>query len=257
MKPSVIMECRNISQNFAGIQALRSIDLSILRGEFHAMIGPNGAGKTTLFNIMSGVQSPSSGAVFFHEQDITALPGWRRARLGIARSFQNLRLFGAMSLRENILVAAQQRQAYSLGELFLRRGKVRAIESALAELADELLELVGLYDRRHQAATNLPYGAARRLELARALALEPSLLLLDEPAAGLNPTETAELAATIERLRVRKPLTVLLVEHDMGLVMRLAERITVLHLGELLVTDQPQTIRNHPQVVAAYLGTEA
>ncbi|MCX8502260.1 MAG: ATP-binding cassette domain-containing protein, partial [Alphaproteobacteria bacterium] len=208
MEPSNILECRSIQQNFAGIQALRSIDLSIATGEFHAIIGPNGAGKTTLFNIISGVQSPSSGSVLFNQQAITALPGWRRARLGIARSFQNLRLFGAMSLRENILVAAQQRQPYSLGELFLRRGKVREIEKTLAERADELLEFVGLYDRRHQAAMNLPYGAARRLELARALALEPSLLLLDEPAAGLNPSETAALAEVIERLRNNQQLTV-------------------------------------------------
>ena len=248
-----ILECRAISQKFAGIQALSEVSIEIQTGEFHAIIGPNGAGKTTLFNIMSGLQIPTAGGVFFDGQEITARQSWQRAQMGIARSFQNLRLFGAMSLRENILVAAQQKQTYSLGDLFFNRGKVRMIEESLTETADHWLDFVGLYESRDDAAMTLSYGAARRLELARALALQPRLLLLDEPAAGLNPAETKALAETISRLRSHK-LTIVLVEHDMGLVMSLADRITVLHLGCELVTDLPAKVRANPLVIDAYLG---
>lgn len=253
MASPTVLECRGISQSFAGIQALSEIDLSIQSGQLHAIIGPNGAGKTTLFNILSGLQIPTAGQVFFGGQEITSLPPWQRARLGIARSFQNLRLFGAMSLRENILVAAQQHQPYRLRDVFFKRQRVREAEEALTEVADHWLRLVGLYAMRDDAAMTLSYGAARRLELARALALQPRLLLLDEPAAGLNPAETESLAETIHQLRT-KDLTVVLVEHDMGLVMKLADRITVLNLGRELATDLPAKIRSNRLVIDAYLG---
>ncbi|MDI9408279.1 MAG: ABC transporter ATP-binding protein [Candidatus Pacebacteria bacterium] len=253
MTSPIVLECRGISQSFAGIQALSDINLPIHQGQFHAIIGPNGAGKTTLFNILSGLQSPTAGGVFFAGLDITALPPWQRARLGIARSFQNLRLFGAMTLRENILVAAQQQQPYRLGDVFFKRAAVRAAEEALTESADLWLRLVGLYRQRDDQAMTLSYGAARRLELARALALQPRLLLLDEPAAGLNPAETDGLAEIMAHLR-NDALTVVLVEHDMGLVMKLADRITVLNLGKELATDDPARIRVNPQVIDAYLG---
>lgn len=245
-----LLSTNGLTRRYAGLVAVDGVDLAIPQGGIHAVIGPNGAGKTTLFNMVSGVVAPSSGSIVFAGQDVTRRPAHGRAGLGMARTFQNIRIFGAMTVLENVLTGLHSR----LGGLAARL-LGGAAERAATARALEMLELVGLADRRHVPAGSLPYGDQRRLEIARALASGPSLLLLDEPAAGMNPAESDALAGLARRIR-DGGTTILLVEHDMGFVMDLCDQITVLNFGRKIFEGPARAVRSSPVVIEAYLGAK-
>ena len=224
-------------------------------GGVHAVIGPNGAGKTTLFNMISGIVPPSAGSVRLGDRDVTKLPADRRAWLGLARTFQNIRVFGAMTVLENVLTGLQARPGARVAEIVLRLPRFRRTERDAVARARAALDFVGLADRANVRAGALAYGDQRRLEIARALAPDPRLLLLDEPAAGMNPSETEALGELVRRIRIFGT-TVLLVEHDMGFVMGISDRVTVLNFGRALFEGTPDEVRRHPAVVEAYLGAK-
>jgi ABC-type branched-subunit amino acid transport system ATPase component len=224
-------------------------------GGVHAVIGPNGAGKTTLFNLLSGIVPPSAGKIVFAGQDITALPSHRRAQLGMARTFQNIRIFGAMTVLENVLTGLHVRLSASLPEICLRLGRFRRQENQAVACAQAALDLVGLSAHMNERAAALSYGDQRRLEIARAVAAEPRLLLLDEPAAGMNPAETEALGMLVRRI-CGFGTTVLLVEHDMGFVMDISDTVTVLNFGRRIFAGAPAAIRHEPAVIEAYLGAK-
>jgi branched-chain amino acid transport system ATP-binding protein len=251
-----ILQTAGLSKSFAGLQALQNLSISVRRGEILGLIGPNGAGKTTCFNLLTGFQAPTAGRITFREQAITGKPPARIARLGMARTFQNIRVFGSLSVLENVLAGAQMRKRISLWQTLASGPALRRVEAEITARAQELLDLLNLTPYAGQPASSLPYGHQRRLEIARALATEPQLLLLDEPAAGMNPAESDALHQLILDLRARFKLTILLVEHDMRLVMNLCERIVVLNYGLQIAEGKPELVRADPQVIAAYLGAE-
>jgi branched-chain amino acid transport system ATP-binding protein len=247
-----LLELRDLTMRFGGLTALDAVSFAIRRGEILGLIGPNGAGKTTCFNAMTGVFRPTSGDVLLgrsiarsHRHEIT--------RLGIARTFQNIRLFGEMTALENVMVGTDARHRTSVPGAVFRFPRHYAEERAGVEKSMALLEFVGIADRAAEKARNLPYGYQRRLEIARALATEPKLLCLDEPAAGFNPAEKDELVALIRKIR-EDGYTVLVIEHDMRVVMGVTDRIVVLEFGRKIADDEPEAIREDPAVVAAYLG---
>ncbi len=257
-----LLEARGLSAAFGGVRALDGVDLEVLDGEIAALIGPNGAGKTTLFNCLTGLCRPAGGEIALLppggvRHRLAGLAPHRVAALGVARTFQNIRLFPAMSALENVLVGRHVRMRAGVLGALLRGPGTRAEERESAAAARELLGKVGLESVAGEPAGSLPYGLQRRLEIARALATEPLLLLLDEPAAGMNPRETAELDELIRRLRDEDGVTVLLIEHDMRLVMGLAERIVVLDSGRLIAAGTPAEVRADPAVVRAYLGASS
>ena len=245
----------SLSRTFAGLIAVDTVSFEVTPHTIHALIGPNGAGKTTLFNMISGLLPPSGGSIHFRDSDITALAPHRRARLGIGRTFQNLRVFGEMTVVENVLTGMHPRLKVPWPLAVLRSRTARAEERDGMAKAMALLEVVGIADLARRPAADLSYGDQRRLEIARALASDPALLLLDEPAAGMNPTETASLGDLLAKLR-QGGLTIVLVEHDMGFVMRLSDRLTVLNFGSVIAEGEPDHIRAHPTVIEAYLGTK-
>jgi branched-chain amino acid transport system ATP-binding protein len=253
-----ILRAEKVTMRFGGLVANKDVDFIIPRGGIVSLIGPNGAGKTTFFNQLTGMLEPTSGDIRFEDQSIVGLTPHDIVELGIARTFQNIRLFGAMTVIANVMTGAHTRMKASWWASLLKLPAVREEEAATRKRARELLRLVGL-PRRYEEdwAKNLPYGDQRRLELARALASNPKLLLLDEPTAGMNPGETAQMTALVKRLRDELDLTVLLIEHDMKVVMGISERITVLDYGEVLAEGSPQEIRTNPRVVEAYLGKQA
>jgi branched-chain amino acid transport system ATP-binding protein len=251
-----LLEVDSLSKSFAGVRALDGYGLRLAPLAIHGVIGPNGAGKTTLFNLLTGFVKPTTGSIRLRGRDITRQPAYRVARLGMARTFQNIRLFGQLSVLDNIKAALQSQQRHSLlGTLVSARAFLRR-ERELDERATELLERVGLAARREQVARSLPYGDQRKLEIARAVALDPSILLLDEPNAGMNPSETSELLGLIRRLRDELKITIIMVAHDIPLVMNLCDRIQVLNYGKLIAEGDPAAVRNNPEVIAAYLGSE-
>ena len=248
-----LLALRNVSRRYAGLLAVDRVDLEVPKGGVHAVIGPNGAGKTTLFNLISGLVPPSTGSIGFAGRDVTRLPADARAALGMARTFQNIRLFGAMTVLENALTGLHVRLSASLPAILLRAPRFRREERHALDRAREALALVGLERRAGERAASLSYGEARRLEIARAMAGAPRLLLLDEPAAGLNPAETVGLGALIRTI-VETGTTVLLVEHDMKFVMSLSDSVTVLNFGRRIFHGPPQAARTDAGVIAAYLG---
>jgi branched-chain amino acid transport system ATP-binding protein len=247
------LELIDLSKSFGGVQAIDSINLTIDEESVYGLIGPNGAGKTTLFNVLTGFLEPSRGSIQFFEQDITSFQPYEIARLGIARTYQNIRLFGNMTVRENVATAQNYRASFGgLKSLFWSRGKD---EADLNNNLEYLLDLMGLWEKRDLVSTDLSYGEQRRLEIARACAMKPRLLLLDEPAAGMNEVETEELWVRVDELR-RNGLHVILVEHDMKLVMERCDHIFVLNFGKLIAQGTPAELRENKDVIEAYLGKE-
>jgi branched-chain amino acid transport system ATP-binding protein len=251
-----ILRTEGLAKSFLGLQALQDFSITVNVNEILGLIGPNGAGKTTSFNLLTGFLIPTAGGIHFKGGDITGRSPAQIARLGLARTFQNIRVFNSLSVLENIMAAAQLRTRFSLGELLLSAPGFRHKELQVTARAYELLDLLGLTEHANRTAASLPYAHQRRLEIARALATEPQLLLLDEPAAGMNPAESDSLHLLILDLRLRFNLTILLVEHDMRLVMNLCERIIVLNYGKIIAEGKPEAVRSDPQVIAAYLGED-
>jgi len=249
---SAVLELRGLTRRYAGLVAVDAVSLDIAPG-IHALIGPNGAGKTTLFNLVSGLVSPSAGTIQLRGQDVTRLSANRRAALGLGRTFQNIRIFASMTVLENALTGLHAWLRPRLVPTLLRMPGFRAAEREAVARAQEALAFVGLAAAAGQQAGGLSYGDQRRLEIARAIAPSPALLLLDEPAAGMNPAETEALAQLIRRVRERGT-TVLLVEHDMGFVMGLADQVSVLSFGKLIFEGTPTAVRRAPVVIEAYLG---
>ncbi|OXS27967.1 MAG: ABC transporter ATP-binding protein [Desulfovibrio sp. MES5] len=257
MKP--VLEVQELSQDFGGLRALNELSLTVNSGEIVALIGPNGAGKTTFFNCVTGIYTPTEGKMFLHDSkgDPQLLNGKKPhaiTAMGMARTFQNIRLFGDMTVLENVMIGRHCRTKSGIMGAILRDGHTRREEQESIDASYALLELVRLQDFWNEAARNLPYGAQRRLEIARALATEPHMLLLDEPAAGMNPQETNELKELVCSIRDDQQLSILLIEHDMGMVMSLSDRIYVMEYGSCIATGKPEEIRANPRVIKAYLG---
>ncbi|RHM55130.1 ABC transporter ATP-binding protein [Mitsuokella sp. AF33-22] len=251
-----ILLAENVSEVFGGLKAVSDFNLRLNRGELVGLIGPNGAGKTTVFNMLTGVYQPTSGNISFEGRSIVGLKPYQVTQRGIARTFQNIRLFSELTVLENVKIAFHYHVKYGLIESVLRIGRYFREEEAIEEESRKLLKIFHLEDKADEVAKNLPYGAQRRLEIARALAAKPKLLLLDEPAAGMNPQETKELMDMIRWIRHEFGLTILLIEHDMSLVMGICERIYVLEYGEVIAQGTPDEIKQNPEVIRAYLGGE-
>jgi branched-chain amino acid transport system ATP-binding protein len=256
-EPDNLVVATKVRKEFGGLVATDDVDFTIPRGAIVSLIGPNGAGKTTFFNQLTGVYKPTSGSIVFDGQEISYLPPHAITKLGIGRTFQNIRLFSQMTAVENVLVGMHCRLHSRILASIVRTPRVRREEKEARDRARELLTYCGLPRRHEERAGSLPYGDQRRLEVARALATGPKLLLLDEPTAGMNPQETAEFTAFVSRVRDEKGLTVLLIEHDMKVVMGVSERITVLEYGAKIAEGTPEEIRADERVIEAYLGTGA
>lgn len=254
MSEEALLSVRDLCVRFGGLTAVADFSLQVRPGELVALIGPNGAGKTTVFNAVTGVHRPASGEVWFDGRPLGSLPPHRVARLGIARTFQNIRLFKSLSVLDNLRAAMHQDCDYGWLRAAARSRRWAATEARIEAAALEMLDLFGLRDRAHETAAGLPYGDQRRLEIVRALAGGPRLLLLDEPAAGMNPAETTRLMELIRTLMGRFDLTVLLIEHDMRLVMGISERVVVLNYGRQIAHGPPEQIAHDPAVIEAYLG---
>lgn len=250
----VILEAKDISIVFGGLKAVSNFNITIRENELVGLIGPNGAGKTTVFNMLTGVYKPTSGKIFLEGEDITNLKPYKRVSKGITRTFQNIRLFKKMSVTDNVKTAASNELHYNVFDSIFRTRRFWKEEKRIDEKVLEILEILGLKEYSDEIASNLPYGLQRKLEIARALATSPKIILLDEPAAGMNPIETEELMKTIKLVREKFNVTILLIEHDMKLVMGICEWITVLSFGEVIATGTPDEIKNNREVISAYLG---
>lgn len=251
-----LLDVKNLSISFGGLRAVDGFEMQIEKGELYGLIGPNGAGKTTVFNLLTGVYKPNEGIIKLDGEDITGKKTIDINKAGIARTFQNIRLFKQLSVLDNVKVGLHNHYKYSTLEGILRLPKYKKVEKAMDEKAMEILKVFDLDGEADVLATNLPYGKQRKLEIARAMATEPKLLLLDEPAAGMNPNETGELMEMIQFVREHFGMTILLIEHDMKLVSGICEELTVLNFGQVLAQGKTADVLNNPEVISAYLGDE-
>lgn len=251
---AAMLEVKNLSISFGGLKAVDGFDVTIEKGQLYGLIGPNGAGKTTVFNLLTGVYKPDTGSIVLDGKNITGKKTIEINQSGIARTFQNIRLFKELTVLDNVKAGLHNHYKYSTLAGILRLPNYYKTEKAMDEKAMELLKVFDLEQESHYKASNLPYGKQRKLEIARALATEPKLLLLDEPAAGMNPNETAELMETIRFVRKEFNMTILLIEHDMKLVSGICEKLTVLNFGQVLASGDTSDVLNDPQVITAYLG---
>ena len=251
-----LLKVDNVSMVFGGLRAVSNLSMHIDEGELIGLIGPNGAGKTTAFNMITGVYTPTEGKVYFNGQQSSGKKSYQVTQMGMARTFQNIRLFSELSVIDNVKIAYNMHVTYNLADAIVRDGKYLSEEEFITQKALDLLKIFHLEEEAHEVAKNLPYGKQRRLEIARALATEPKLLLLDEPAAGMNPQETKELMEMIRWIRKEFNLSILLIEHDMGLVMGVCERIYVLEYGMMIAEGTPEEIKHNKRVIEAYLGEE-
>lgn len=251
-----LLKTEGLGIQFGGLKAVDEFNFEIDNGELYGLIGPNGAGKTTVFNLLTGVYQPTSGQILFNNKSILKMSPTQITQAGIARTFQNIRLFKNMSVIDNVKVGLHYSQNNKLASAVLKLPSYFKAEKEIDEKALELLRVFDLEEFANVKASNLPYGKQRKLEIARALATSPKLLLLDEPAAGMNPTETAELMETIKMVREKFSIAILLIEHDMKLVMGICEKIAVLNFGTVLAFGTPEEIQNNPEVIAAYLGND-
>lgn len=249
-----LLDVKSLTISFGGLRAVDDFNISIKKGQLYGLIGPNGAGKTTVFNLLTGVYKPNEGIIKLEERDITGMKTIDINKAGIARTFQNIRLFKALTVLDNVKAGLHNNYHYTTIEGILRLPSYFKAEKEMNERAMELLKVFGLDKEADYLAANLPYGKQRKLEIARALATEPKLLLLDEPAAGMNPNETGELMDTIRFIRDKFSMTILLIEHDMKLVSGICEELTVLNFGRILTQGKTSTVLNDPQVITAYLG---
>ncbi len=253
----VILRVKQLCKTFGGLQAIKNFDLDLKEKELVGLIGPNGAGKTTIFNLLTGVYSPTGGSIHLMDKTLINLKPYQITALGIARTFQNIRLFDELSVLDNIRVASHWYGTYPVTSAIFRLPGFFKGEEGMTESALKILDILELTHRKYEIAKNLPYGERRRLEIARALSAKPKLLLLDEPAAGMNPQETKGLMTLISWIREEFDLTILLIEHDMSLVMGVCERIIVMDHGETIAAGTPDEIKKNPKVIGAYLGEEA
>ena len=251
-----LLKVDNVSMVFGGLRAVSNLSMHIDEGVLIGLIGPNGAGKTTAFNMITGVYTPTEGKVYFNGQQSSGKKSYQVTQMGMARTFQNIRLFSELSVIDNVKIAYNMHVTYNLADAIVRDGKYLSEEEFITQKALDLLKIFHLEEEAHEVAKNLPYGKQRRLEIARALATEPKLLLLDEPAAGMNPQETKELMEMIRWIRKEFNLSILLIEHDMGLVMGVCERIYVLEYGMKIAEGTPDEIKQNARVIEAYLGEE-
>ncbi|HIY56958.1 MAG TPA: ABC transporter ATP-binding protein [Candidatus Tetragenococcus pullicola] len=253
-----LLTVSNLTKNFGGLSAVSNVDITLNNNELVGLIGPNGAGKTTLFNLLTGVYTPSEGDILYSGNDketrLNGVSPHKIAKLGLSRTFQNIRLFKELTVMDNVLIAMNGKHPENFLTTIFRLPKFYKQEEAIRKKAFDLLEMFGLEKKTETLAKNLPYGQQRRLEIVRALATQPKILFLDEPAAGMNPQETADLTTLIYEIHEKFDLTIVLIEHDMSLVMKICERIYVLEYGRVIAQGNPETIKQNPQVIKAYLG---
>jgi len=249
-----VLQTKNLGIDFGGLTAVNNFNIKVGKNDIYGLIGPNGAGKTTVFNLLTSVYTPTRGEILINDVSTTKMSTIEVNKMGVARTFQNIRLFANQSVEDNVKIGMHNSTNYSLFDSFFHTGKYRKEEKRIHDEAIELLKIFKLEDFADTKAGSLPYGAQRRLEIARALATKPCLLLLDEPAAGMNPVETEELMETIRQIRDQFNIAILLIEHDMKLVMGVCEKITVINFGQVLMNGTPEEVQNNPEVIKAYLG---